>query len=138
MAGVGLGLTNVTISRVGEGMVFGPLAIMRIVEAARRSSTVILVRRPRWRLGRSAWPWAVGVGVLDLLGNGAYVAATQTGALAVAAVLSSLYPVVTVLLATFVLQERLGRLHAIGIVLAGVAIVMIAGRFGRVGCRGRG
>ena len=112
VAGVGLGLTNVTISRVGEGMVFGPLAIMRVVEGL-AFLAVILVRRPSWRLGRSALPWAVGIGVLDLLGNGAYVAATQTGALAVAAVLSSLYPVVTVLLATFVLKERLGRLHAI-------------------------
>jgi drug/metabolite transporter (DMT)-like permease len=129
VAGVGLGLTSVTISRFGDGMVFGPLAIMRIVEGL-LFVTVILVRRPRWRLGRSAWPWAAGVGVLDLLGNGAYVAATQAGELAVAAVLSSLYPVVTVLLATVVLHERLGRLHAVGIVLAGVAIVMIAGGSG--------
>jgi drug/metabolite transporter (DMT)-like permease len=126
VAGAGLGLTSVTISRVGEGMVFGPLAIMRIVEGL-VFATVILVRRPRWRLGRSAWPWAVGIGVLDLLGSGAYVAATQSGALAVAAVLSSLYPVVTVLLATFILHERLGRLHAIGVLLAAFAIVMIAG-----------
>lgn len=129
VAGVGLGFTAVTISRVGEGMVFGPLVIMRVVEAL-VFVTVILVRRPRWRLGRSAWPWVIGVGVLDLLGNGAYVAATQAGELAVAAVLSSLYPVVTVLLATFVLKERLGRLHVIGILLAGVAIVMIAGGSG--------
>lgn len=126
VAGVALGLTNVTISRVGDGMVFGPLAIMRIVEAL-VFLTVLVARRPRWRLGRSAWPWAVGIGALDLLGNGAYVAATQSGALAVAAVLSSLYPVVTVLLATLVLHERLGRLHAIGILLAGLAIAMIAG-----------
>jgi drug/metabolite transporter (DMT)-like permease len=126
VAGVGLGLTNVTISRVGDGMVFAPLAIMRIVEGL-VFVTVLLVRRPRWRLGRSMWPWAIGIGTLDLLGNGAYVAATQAGPLAVAAVLSSLYPVVTVLLATVVLHERLGRLHAIGIALAGIAIVMIAG-----------
>jgi drug/metabolite transporter (DMT)-like permease len=129
VAGVGLGLTSVTISRFGEGMVFAPIAVMRVVEGL-VFGAVILVRRPRWRIGRSVWPWVVGVGVLDLLGNGAYVAATQTGALAVAAVLSSLYPVVTVLLATFLLHERLGRLHAFGIVLAGVAIAVIAGGSG--------
>ncbi len=126
VAGVALGLTSVTISRFGEGMVFRPLAILRIVEGL-VFVAVLLVRRPSWRLGRSAWPWVIGIGALDLLGNGAYVAATQTGALAVAAVLSSLYPVVTVLLATFFIHERLGRLHALGIALAGVAIVMIAG-----------
>jgi len=129
VAGVGLGLTTITVSRFGEGMVFAPLAAMRIVEGL-VFVAVVLVRRPRWRLGRSAWPWVAGVGVLDLLGNGAYVAATQTGALAVAAVLSSLYPVVTVLLATVLLHERLGRLHSIGIVLAGIAIAVIAGGSG--------
>jgi drug/metabolite transporter (DMT)-like permease len=126
VAGVGLGLVTVTISRFGEGLVFAPLAILRIVEGL-VLVTVLLVRRTRWRLGRSTWPWVIGIGSLDLLATGAYVAATQTGALAVAAVLSSLYPVVTVLLATVVLHERLGRLRSIGIVLAGLAIALIAG-----------
>jgi drug/metabolite transporter (DMT)-like permease len=127
VAGTALGLANVTISRFGEGMVFGPLAVLRVVEAAAFTG-VILVRRPRpaWRLPRSAWRWVVWIGAADLLGNAAYVAATQTGALAVAAVLSSLYPIVTVLLATILLRERLGRLRAIGIGFAAIAIAMLA------------
>ena len=59
-----------------------------------------------------------GVGVLDMAGNASFILAVQTGALAIAAVLSSLYPVTTVVLATVVLHERVTRSHAAGIVLA--------------------
>ena len=67
-------------------------------------------------------PAIVAVGVLDMAGNGAFILAVQAGALAVAAVLSSLYPVTTVILAAVVLRERMTRIHAVGIVLAAVAI----------------
>ena len=126
VAGLVIGCLTVVMSRFSDGRIFGPLAVMRLAEAG-VFVVFIALRRPRWRLERTAWPWAIGVGLVDLLGNGAYVAATQTGALAVAAVLSSLYPVVTVLLAAVVLSERLGRLHATGVLLSGVAIAMIAG-----------
>ena len=48
-----------------------------------------------------------------------------TGALAVASVLSALYPVATVLLAAVVLHERVTRDHTVGIALAAGAIVLI-------------
>ena len=67
-----------------------------------------------------------GVGVLDMAGNGAFILAVQAGALAVAAVLSSLYPVTTVILAAVFLRERVTRTHAVGIVLAVGAIGCIA------------
>jgi drug/metabolite transporter (DMT)-like permease len=44
----------------------------------------------------------------------------------VAAVLSSLYPVMTVILATIFLRERVTRTHAVGIALAVAAIACIA------------
>ncbi len=47
------------------------------------------------------------------------------GALAVASVLSSLYPVTTVILAAIALRERVTRDHGLGIVLAAAAILMI-------------
>lgn len=58
-------------------------------------------------------------------GNGLYLLSVQSGALAVASVLSALYPVVTVILAALVLRERVTRDHTIGIVLAGAAIALI-------------
>jgi drug/metabolite transporter (DMT)-like permease len=85
---------------------------------------VLLLRSP-WRPGRD-WllPLAL-IGVLDTAGNGFYLAAVQTGQLAIASVLSSMYPVVTVILAAVVLRERVTREHTIGIGLAGVAIALI-------------
>ena len=51
--------------------------------------------------------------------------ASYTGQLAIAAVLSSLYPVMTVLLAVTILRERVTRSHVVGIALTTVAIVLI-------------
>ncbi len=64
---------------------------------------------------------------MDMAGNGAFILAVQAGSLAVAAVLSSLYPVTTVVLATIFLREPVTRSHAVGIALAAAAIACIAG-----------
>jgi drug/metabolite transporter (DMT)-like permease len=74
---------------------------------------------------RPVFPAALGVAIADITGNGLFVAAAQAGALAVAAVLSSLYPVVTVILAVALLGERVTRGHLLGIAAAIVAIVLI-------------
>jgi drug/metabolite transporter (DMT)-like permease len=71
-------------------------------------------------------PKLVLIGLLDMAGNAAFILATQAGALAIATVLASLYPVVTVILAIVILREHLTRSHVAGIVLTAVAIVLIA------------
>ena len=58
------------------------------------------------------------VGVLDLGANGLYALATTHGLLSVVSVLGSLYPAVTVVLARFVLAERIARVQEVGVVLA--------------------
>ena len=87
---------------------------------------VIVVTRSAWRPPRDLVLAIVAVGVLDMAGNGAYILSAQAGSLAVAAVLSSLYPVTTVVLATLVLHERITRTHAVGIALAATAVTMIS------------
>ena len=65
-------------------------------------------------------------GGFDAWANGVYVIAVQTGMLSVVAVLGSLYPAATVLLARYVLAERLRPAQKIGMVTALVAAVLLA------------
>jgi drug/metabolite transporter (DMT)-like permease len=87
---------------------------------------LVLVRRPplviRWR---SDAPWLVVVGGLDQLANVLYGFASTVGLVSLSAVLASLYPMVTVLLARFVLNERISGIQKYGVALAlsGVALV---------------
>ncbi|HYH93326.1 MAG TPA: DMT family transporter [Candidatus Saccharimonadales bacterium] len=124
VAGTAIGLFGVSISQLSEGVVFGPLTIIRGVQAV-LVVAAILVTRSAWRPGRSFVPAIIAIGVADMAGNSLYVLAVQSGDLAIASVLSALYPVVTVILAAAVLKERVTREHAIGIALAVLAIVLI-------------
>ena len=101
--------------------------------AGRISSAVIfavvfLALRPRVKMERSALPFIVAVGLLDTGANGLFALATTQGYLSLVAVLGSLYPVVTVLLAFGVLRERIAphQLAGAAATLAGVALIAAA------------
>jgi drug/metabolite transporter (DMT)-like permease len=66
------------------------------------------------------------VGLLDLGANGLYALATTHGLLSVVSVLGSLYPAVTVVLARFVLAERIARVQEVGVVLALAGVIAIS------------
>ena len=66
------------------------------------------------------------VGVLDLGANGLFAIATTKGLLSVVAVLGSLYPAVTVVLARLVLAERVSRLQEVGVALTLAGVVAIS------------
>ena len=125
VSGVAIGSFGIAINQISPGHAFGPLAIIRVSEAV-LIGAIIVVGRQAWRSERRLLPAMAGVGVLDMAGNAGFILAVQAGSLAIAAVLSSLYPVTTVILATVVLRERVTRSHAVGIALAVTAIVCIA------------
>jgi drug/metabolite transporter (DMT)-like permease len=125
VAGVGIGAFNILAGELPDGQVFGPLVIIKIA-AATAIAAVLLVGRRSWRMPRRLATIAVAVGLFDMVGNACYVLATQAGRLDVAATLSSLYPVTTILLAVAFLGERVTRSHAIGIAAAIAAIVLIS------------
>jgi len=125
LAGIGFGSFFILISRVSYGSIFWPLAVARL-SSLLFLLAVLLIRRQRILPEKSVWPVVLLAGALDVAGNVFFVLATHTGRLDIAAILSSLYPAVTVLLATIILKERVTRLQAIGIVVALVAIPLIS------------
>ena len=66
------------------------------------------------------------IGVLDLGANGLFAIATTKGLLSVVAVLGSLYPAVTVVLARVVLAERVSRVQEVGVALTLAGVVAIS------------
>ena len=103
---------------------------------ARGTSTVIIAvlggvvalrsRTPYLAPGRSIRVQALSAGVLDVGANALYVLALQIGLLSVVSVLGSLYPAATVLLARFVLAERLHPMQKVGMVTAILAAALLA------------
>ncbi len=86
----------------------------------------LLVLRPPTRGVRGALLALALIGVFDTGGNTLYAAASSYGDLSVTAVLASLYPVVTVLLARYRLHERVHRLQEAGIALTVAGIVLVS------------
>ena len=125
-AGLGFGFYAVAIGQLETSTVWLPLAIARSVGVALVLLVVVAGRQPV-RVPAAAAPLIVITGLADVAGNLAFFLATQAGRLDVAGVLSALYPVTTVILATLVLRERVDRAHLLGIALALGAIALIAG-----------
>ncbi len=86
----------------------------------------MLVTRSSWKVeDASAWPIITLNGILDISGNVFFILAGQMGRLDVSAVLSSLFPGATVILAWIFLKERLSLNQWIGIAAALTAIVLM-------------
>jgi drug/metabolite transporter (DMT)-like permease len=81
--------------------------------------------RPPLAIGRSLLPILLVIGCFDVLANSLFALATNHGLLSLVAVAGSLYAAVTVLLARFVLGERLAPVQLAGLIsaLAGVALI---------------
>ena len=91
---------------------------------------VLVVRPPRAPNGRlqltGFWLFGIAAGMLDTAGNLFYLRASQLGRLDVAALVCSLYPAGTILLAALVLRERPTRRQVAGIALALGAVLILS------------
>ncbi|MEW2357885.1 EamA family transporter [Spirillospora sp. NPDC029432] len=117
-AGDGGGLWPLVAARVGNLVVIGT-ALLLLARAGRNEGPPVS--------GRLLIGLALLSGILDASANGLYFVAAQQGLLSLAAVLTSLYPAITVLLARIAYSERLRAVQRLGlaVAVAGVALVTI-------------
>ena len=95
---------------------------------SRAASALLMVVAAVGRFDRGRYPvrLVAAAGLLDVGGNAFYLAARGEMAVGLAAALTGLYPIITLLLARFILGERLPALGLVGVALAVSAVVLIS------------
>jgi drug/metabolite transporter (DMT)-like permease len=125
LAGAGFGLFFILIQLPKTGALFWPLIAARI-SVLTTIGALVLASRTGIRPSKSTAVPILAVGFFDALANVCYVLGVRRGLISVVAVLTSLYPAVTVLLARLVFSERLTSPQAAGLILASAALVLMA------------
>ncbi|HUH06797.1 MAG TPA: DMT family transporter [Egibacteraceae bacterium] len=123
-AGVSFGVFFLLLARAGTDAGMWPMIGVR-TGSLTLVAALALARRQTLRVPRSAlWPLAV-VGGLDMFANLLFLLATATELVSLAAVLTSLYPAATVLLARIVLGERMTPPQLVGLGFAALGVALI-------------
>ena len=129
IAGIGFGVYFVALRMANPLGIVMPMTLARVGSLITCGLTFLFLSARGVtggsRMTGKAALWALCAGALDTTGNLFYIAATRTGRLDVAAVLASLYPASTIVLAGWLLHERLSRRQWLGMAVAVCAVVMI-------------
>jgi drug/metabolite transporter (DMT)-like permease len=127
LTALGFGGFFLAMDAASEGEVQWALLMARLISVT-AFVAVFVATRARLDAARGELPVLALIGALIIAADGMYAFASTEGLLSVVAVLSSLYPVVTIVLARVVLDERIERLQQIGIavVLGGVVAISAA------------
>ncbi len=131
LAGCGFGLLFVALDKAGTAFGAWPLLPGQVIAVSLVAAVTVYVRRrsPPTQRDSTRWaramPWGLASGLGGAAGNILFFAATGAGQLTVVAVLTALYPAVTVILAALVLRERAGRVQMVGLIIAALAVGLI-------------
>ena len=125
LSGLAIGLLYVFLAQAHRD------AGLAVVAASRLTSIPLLLayaltRRESPAAAGTLWMMLALAGGLDMAANVLYVVAARAGLVAIAAVLTSLYPAATVFLARLVLGERLSGVQWAGVGCAAAGIALIA------------
>jgi drug/metabolite transporter (DMT)-like permease len=124
-AGAGFGVLFVALGQVSGDAGFMPLAANQLFGAV-VTGVVAAALGQQWRPRLAMLSWGGASGALGAAGTLTFLLSTHATDLGVAAVLTSLYPAVTVLLASVALGERLGRRQRLGIGICTLAVAALA------------
>jgi drug/metabolite transporter (DMT)-like permease len=125
VAGACFALLFIGLNRAGSGSGLWPVAAAQVAELVVAGVAAAVTGNIRLPGTRAGW-LAAATGAAGAAGTILYFFATHEGFLAVTAVLTSLYPAVTIVLARTLLGERLTRLRLAGLSLAAVCVALIA------------
>lgn len=126
VAGLGFGTLFAALAQVPASAGLLPLALNQLVAAVVIVAVAAGLRAPWVPRNRYAAGGVVS-GALGAVATGSFQVATHHGYLAIAAVVTSLYPAFTIILAATVLHERIHRGQAVGLALCAGAVVLVAG-----------
>jgi drug/metabolite transporter (DMT)-like permease len=119
-------LLFVALGQVGEDAGLWPLALGQGVAVVLLTVGAVAARAPMWSMPRSIFGGALITGLFAGAATLLYQLAVRGELVSVTAVLASLYPALTVVLAAVFLHERMDRMQALGLALAAVAVTMVA------------
>jgi drug/metabolite transporter (DMT)-like permease len=124
IAGISFGAFFIFMERASQTSLLWPLIAIRLVSITSMLSYALITRQA-WIPKRESLVPIILSSILDTIGNAAYALSARTGRLDVAAVLGSLYPGATVLLAWVFLKEKISRIQTLGVLLALGAIILL-------------
>lgn len=124
-AGLAFGAFFILLDRAGGASGMWPLVGAR-ASSLSLISLAFLTQRPPLAPAPGTSAGIAASGFLDVVANLLYLLATQRGLLSLVAVLTSIYPAVTVLLARLVLDERMRRSQILGLTAAAAGVVLIS------------
>jgi len=124
-AGAGFGLFFIGLDRAGSSTDLWPITISQLAAMVTVTGVAVVTRDLRLPPAGTR-RLSLLTGAASAAGTAMFFLATHHGLLAITAVITSLYPAGTILLARVLLGERLTRLRLAGLCFAAVSIALIA------------
>lgn len=124
VAGTGFGIQLILFKMASGGGILWTMTSARA--AGSLAIVLVILAKPPARPWRGFWQMGIAAGMLDTLGNLFYIRMTQIGRLDTAAVICSLYPAGTILLAALILKELPTKRQLAGMAMALGAVALLS------------
>lgn len=124
-AGIAFGIFFIVLDQAGDGAGMWPILAMRATSLVLVAIALVATKTALRPASGTLW-WIALSGVLDVAANVLYLLSTRHGLLSLVAVITSMYPAATVVLARLLLNERLTQNQLVGLGLAAVGVTLIA------------